>query len=200
MKKNLFYAGIICLAAFSSCKDEGKGPEYPVKYNLDMLGYISPVRMFSAQGEIHDQNVIEKYKNRYPNLKVINQAIGYPNYLTLHSEDSLQFRGEFSKRAIKKIDGKVELVSPYTMMLPVDPDFTFFNYSMATMSPHKIEISVANLVVIMNGPETRVGSSRYEAGGVLVEIDESAINLKVNDTLAFVSYKYICESDRILDE
>lgn len=210
MKKYLV-AGIIALATFSSCKEKDKGPQYPVSYFEDEITNISEVRVFTKNGEVKNADLSASFKRRYEELNPLPRKAENPRkYLTYLSADTVQIEGEWYKRSVKRIDGRVLYYTPPATVPKIERAYNFFKYFDygVILVPYPETISIAPVITpakeginsveffLMGYYLKKIGSSGQILGWeinnlVFNEFSDETLKLRDSDTLAVVTYSFI---------
>jgi hypothetical protein len=197
----LFACVLFSSLAVISCKKSDKGGLKPLesgKYVFDKVGDNSSLRMYTKNGEVKDQDLIEHYKNKYSsqfiptgttsldsfhiidenNARYINNSGRARDFVVTKMDDHYEFRSKdtsnyFSQQADQFLInlGKYK---PYSISLPTPMGYmtTTLQYFYASAGQNTLVFPFLNVVrfaTIRNGQYYNTYSYSYKINNVFDE-------------------------------
>lgn len=207
---------LLVIGTVVSCKNEDRGPSYPSTLYITKVSNVSKIRVFTKNGEITNDQVAESFKKRFAFFDISETIVAPEPIVTFVSADTAKFANEDFQRFVVREDDRLLFYTPYLPVYSSDAknniarDFDKEGYPLGVSSPtsnqpdymrriiwpakgdqKNLEFMVASYVQIRSDSLTNSYSNFYITGSMM-EFDQSAVRLSNSDTLAILTYSYIC--------
>jgi hypothetical protein len=201
LRYNKFFGYILFISlAVISCKkgDKGLRPVEAGKYVFEKLSDNSSLRMYTKNGEVKDQDLIEAYKNKYSSQFIPTNTTSTDTFHIVDENNALYISGNGKSRefVITKMDGHYEFRSkdtshyfsqqadqflynlvkykPYYISLPTPMGYmtTTLQYFYASTASNSLVFPFLNVVrfaTIRNGQYYSTYSYSYKINNVFDE-------------------------------
>lgn len=211
-----FVVLLSAIGCFLSCKNNDHQPSYPCTWYITKISNVSKIRLFTRKGEITNDQLAEEFKKRFAFFNISETMVSPEPIVTFVSADTVKFANEDFERYVTKEEGRLLFYTPYLPAYFSDAknniarDFDKEGYPLGVSSAvtnqpdymrriiwpakgdqKKLEFMVASYVQIRSDTLTNSYSNFYVTGSMM-EFDESALHLSNSDTLAILTYSYVC--------